>query len=91
MWRNLYDLAKRLLNISENLQQNRADIKEIQEELRLLGTAVQQLHHEIQSVRQELQYVVTSERQERKTEILQIENAILRSGARLPHKTSDEE
>mgnify|MGYP001079819281 CR=1 FL=1 len=91
MWRNLYDLAKRLLNISEGLQQNRADIKEMQKEISLLGSAIQQLHHEIQSVRQELQHVVTSERQERKTEILQIENAILRSGKQLPPTTMDEE
>ena len=37
MWRDLYELAKRLLGISEELQRNRADIKELQQEMRLVS------------------------------------------------------
>ncbi len=86
MWRDLFDIAKRLLNIHEDLQRNRSDIRELQDEMRLMGAALQQLHHEIQSVRQELQHFVAHERQERKNEILQIENALLRAGKQLPPK-----
>ncbi len=40
MWQKLSDMAKMLFNFGETLQQNRADIKELQREVRQLSTAV---------------------------------------------------
>ena len=74
MWRDLYELAKRLLGISEELQRNRADIKELQQEMRLVSGAVQQLHFEIQSIRDELRNTVKNEQQARENALLRIEN-----------------
>jgi len=43
MWTKVVDLARLLFTFSEGLQQNRADIKELQRELRDLTSRVQQL------------------------------------------------
>ncbi len=77
MWQKLSDLAKSLSTFGEVLQQNRADIKELQREVRQLSTALQLLAREVQHGRE-------SERQEREKIILQLENQLLKFERRLP-------
>lgn len=50
MWKRLADLARLLFTFGEGLQQNRADIKELQREVRDLTAAVQQLSYEVRRV-----------------------------------------
>ena len=50
MWTKVVDLARLLFTFSEGLQQNRADIKELQRELRDLTSRVQQLANGIRRV-----------------------------------------
>jgi uncharacterized protein YukE len=45
-------LTKALLTFGETLQQNRADVKELQQEVRRLSTALQILAHEMQHTRE---------------------------------------
>jgi len=77
MWQKLSDLARSLLTFGEALQQNRADIKELQHEVRQISTALQLLAREVQHSRE-------SERQEREKIILQLENRLLKFERRLP-------
>ncbi|MDQ2730356.1 MAG: hypothetical protein M3Y56_01745 [Armatimonadota bacterium] len=77
MWQKLADLTKSLFTIGEVLQQNRTDIKELQQEVRRLSTALQLLAREVQHQRE-------TERQERRMIRLELENALLRSERGLP-------
>jgi uncharacterized protein YoxC len=77
MWAKILDLARILFTFSEGLQQNRADIKELQQELRDLTSAVQQLANEIRRVAE-------NDSHEREKLGLQIENEMLRFERRLP-------
>ena len=52
MWKRLAELARLLFNFGEDLQQNRAGIKELQREVRDLTTAVQRLAYELQRIRE---------------------------------------
>lgn len=77
MWQKLSDLAKSLFTFGESLQQNRADIKELQREVRQISTALQLLAREVQHQRE-------SEKQEREKVILQLKNQLLKFERRLP-------
>ena len=84
MWQKLADLAKTLLSYGEILQQNRSDIRELQQEVRRLSTALQLLAREIQHMRE-------TERQEREMVKLQLDNALLRFEHRLPPAKDERE
>jgi hypothetical protein len=60
------DFAKTLLSYGETLQQNRADIRELQQEMRRLSTALQLLAREVQHMRD-------TERREREMMKLQLD------------------
>lgn len=77
MWQKISDLAKSLFTFGEALQQNRADVKELQREVRQISTALQLLAREVQHMRE-------SERQEREKTALQLENQLLKFERRLP-------
>ncbi len=83
MWQKLSDLARSVLTFGEALQQNRADIKELQHEVRQLSMALQLLAREVQHTRE-------SEKQEREKIILQLENQLLRFERRLPPGKDDD-
>ena len=51
MWKRVADIAMMLFTFGEGLQQNRADIKELQREVRDLTAAVTKLSYEVQRVR----------------------------------------
>lgn len=48
MWKQLYDWAKQLLMLSQDTERNRADIKDVREELDRLTGVVQRLAFEVQ-------------------------------------------
>jgi predicted nucleic acid-binding Zn-ribbon protein len=77
MWTKVVDLARLLFTFSEGLQQNRADIKELQRELRDLTSRVQQLSNEIRRVAE-------NEAHEREKLGLRLENELLKFERRLP-------
>ncbi len=77
MWQKPSDLARTLFTFGETLQQNRADIKELQREVRQLSMALQLLARYVQHGRE-------SEKQEREKMILQLENQLLKFERRLP-------
>jgi septal ring factor EnvC (AmiA/AmiB activator) len=72
--REVYDLARTLLRLGEDLRENREEVKEIRAELRELAGAVQRLAFEIARV---------SEREDRERALLalRLENQLLRDGA----------
>ncbi len=52
MWQKPSDLARTLFTFGETLQQNRADIKELQREVRQLSMALQLLARDVQHGRE---------------------------------------
>jgi hypothetical protein len=84
MWKQLYDIVKTLLTLAEDLKSNRAEIKEIRQELKDLTFVVHGLAHEIKRL---------SEREagEREKLILKIENQLMRSERGLPAADKDPE
>lgn len=83
MWQKIADMTKLLFNFGEMLQQNRADIKDLQREVRQLSTAVQILAKEMQHIRE-------TERHEREKMALRLENTLLKSGKQLPAPRSED-
>ncbi|MGA9767915.1 MAG: hypothetical protein WBV94_02675 [Blastocatellia bacterium] len=47
MFKQLYDLIKQLLLLAQDTQQNKAEIKELRQELKELTSVVQRLAYEI--------------------------------------------
>ena len=80
MWKKIIELIKSLFSLGESLAQNKADIKELQREVRQLSTAVQLLARELQHSRE-------TEALERERMRLQLENEFLR---RLPPPKDEE-
>ena len=83
MWTKVVDLARVFFTLSEGLQQNRADIKELQRELRDLTSVVQQLSYEIGRVAE-------TDSHEREKLALRLENELLKFERRLPNNQSKE-
>ncbi len=77
MWKNLYDLTKKLFSLTKDTEQNKADIKELQQRLRDLSATVERMAYEIRFVRE-------TERHEREKIVLQLENEMLKFERRLP-------
>ena len=71
MWKQIFDMAKRLLILAEDTKRNHDEIKELREEVRRLAAAFERLAFEIRRV---------SERDEHEREklVLQLENRLLR-------------
>lgn len=84
MWKRLAELARLLFTFGEELQRNRADIKELQREVRDLTTAVQRLAYELQRSRE-------NEAHEREKLTLRLENEMLKFERRLPQAATDKE
>lgn len=91
MWRDILDFARQLLTLSITSEQNTQEIKALRQQVGDLAELQRasnfKLRHEIESLRKDLQHYRESERQERKTELLQIENMLLRSDRQLPPAT----
>jgi hypothetical protein len=84
MWKRLLDLGARLLTLGKELEQNRADIKELRRDLLNLTLLVQRLSDEIKLTNQR-------EANEREKLVLQLENEMLKFERRLPPSKDSEE
>lgn len=82
MWKQIFDMAKRLLLLAQDAERNRDEIKELREEVQRLTVAFERLAYEIRRV---------SEREESEREklVLQLENELLKSKRRLPSGKKD--
>ncbi len=77
MWKKLLAYFAHLLTLAEATQENKAEIKEIRQELRDLTLTVQQVIHELRTLRAEQQH-------EAEKLGLRLENELLRFERRLP-------
>lgn len=84
MWKRILDLGARLLTLGKELEQNRADIKELRRDLLNLTLLVQRLSDEIKLTNQR-------EANEREKLVLQLENELLKFERRLPASKDSEE
>ena len=76
MWQKLLDYFTHLLTLAEATQQNKAEIKEIRQELRDLTATVQDLKHELRNTR-------THQQHDMEKLMLRLENELLRFERRL--------
>ena len=58
MWKKLYDLTNLLFNFGQDLQRNRADIKQLQNEMRELSAATQSEINQLRAAISQLAYEV---------------------------------
>jgi hypothetical protein len=77
MWKEILNLGASLLTFGKELEQNKADIKEIRRDLLNLTLLVQRLSDEIKLTNQH-------ESKEREKLVLQLENELLKFERRLP-------
>ena len=76
MLKKLYELARRLLVISQDTERNKSEIRELQHQMQDLTAVVQELGFEVRRIREDHQH-------EREKMILRLENASLRLEQRL--------
>lgn len=84
MWKQIFDMAKRLLLLAEDTKRNRDEIKELRQEVRNLTAAVERLAYEIHRVSEKDDH-------EREKIVLKLDNALLRFERRLPSGKKGEE
>lgn len=77
MWKQILEMAKRLLLLAQDTQRNRDEIKELRQELRDLTRAVERLAYEIHRVGEKDEH-------EREKIVLRVDNELLRFERRLP-------
>lgn len=77
MWKNLFNIAKWLFTLQQNVEQHDRDIKELREELNRLSRSVEELRYEMRSS-------MGQERHERERMLLSLENSLLKFERRLP-------
>jgi uncharacterized coiled-coil DUF342 family protein len=71
MWKSLYELVRTMVHLSEHVQEDREEIKEIRKDLRDLTLAVERLSAQVV-------HVGEREERERAMLVLQLENGLLR-------------
>ena len=72
MWKSLYDLVRTLFRLSEDVQENREEIKEIRKDLRDLALVVERLAGQVA-------HVGEREERERAMLVLRLENGLLKT------------
>ncbi|MBW3569634.1 MAG: hypothetical protein KY467_00885 [Gemmatimonadetes bacterium] len=72
MWKSLYELVRTIIQLSERVQEDREEIKELRRDLRDLTLIVERLSSQ-------LVHVSEREERERAMLVLQLENGIVRS------------
>lgn len=90
MWKQLYEWAKQLFMVSQDTERNRADIKDLREELARLTAVVQRLAFEVQRVGEKTDYARQAEASEREKLALRLENDLLKFERRLSAAKSEE-
>jgi archaellum component FlaC len=84
MWKQIFDMAKRLLLLVEQTDRNRDEIKELQKQFRDLAAAFERLAYEIHRVSDKDDH-------EREKIILKLENELLKFERRLPSAKQNKE
>ena len=77
MLKQLFSLARQILNFAQETERNRSDIKELRQELKELTAVIQRLIYEQRSAAE-------LETQEREKLLLRLQNELLRFERRLP-------
>ncbi len=75
MWKQLLDLARKIAFLAQDTQKNKADIKDLQNQMEELTETVRQMAHEMQRDRE-------NQAHEREKLLLRLEVALLRSEQR---------
>lgn len=70
MWKQIFDMAKRLVLLAEDTKRNSEEIKELRDEVRRLSAAIERLAYE-------LHRVSDRETHEREQLVLRLENKLL--------------
>lgn len=77
MWKPLFDLFRQVFTITEDLQRQRAEIKELREQHQSLTLLVHKLEAKIERIG-------SDDKHEREKLILQLQNSLLQFERRLP-------
>lgn len=86
MWKRIYDLAKLVLSYGQQLKHHQSSIETLEDEMKQVTAALNQLYFEMRSMRDEFRHVQDNERHEREKLLLQLENERLKFERRLPPK-----
>lgn len=84
MWKQIFEMAKRLFMLAEDTKRNRDEIKELREEVRRLTAALERLAYETRRVGDR-------DESEREKLALRLENEMLKFERRLPQAKRDKE
>jgi hypothetical protein len=91
MWKQIFELIRQTLKLVEETQKNKADIKEIQKELKDFSISVEHEFHELRRTIERLAYEIKrvddQDASEREKLMLQLENQLLRFERRLSSGT----
>jgi hypothetical protein len=101
MWKQFFDLFKRVLMLAETTEANKAEIKKTERELkdfsvkteneiRALWSAIERLAYENQHLKDQLQHSQKHEADEREKFMLRVENQLLKAGRQLPPAPDDD-
>ncbi len=77
MWKQFFELFRQVLTITEDTQRNKAEIRELREQLHALTIFVHKLAAKIERVE-------SDDKHEREKMLLQVQNALLQFERRLP-------
>ncbi len=102
MWKQLFELFRQVMTLTENTQRNQTALREMQKELQDLSrtveddrrqwqSALERMAYEIQRLRDELRHASERDAGERERFRLKIENDLLKSGRQLPPPSDDED
>jgi uncharacterized protein YoxC len=89
MLKSIIDLARRLLLLAEDTQQNKTEIKELRQEIQEIRQELGQLVSAVQHLAYEIRRVSDTEVHEREKMVLRLENELLRSQRMLPREHPD--
>lgn len=77
MWKQLFELFRQVFTINEDLQRQRAEIKELRQQYHSLTLLVHKLEAKLERIESE-------EKHEREKLVLQLQNTLLQFERRLP-------
>lgn len=86
MWKRIYDLAKLVLSYGQQLHHHQSSIETLENEMKQVTAAVNQLYFEMRSLRDEFRHTQSNEQKERENLVLRLENQMLKFERRFPHQ-----
>ena len=91
MWTKIFEFTKEILTLQRDTQQNKADIKEAEMEIKRLNTANEGLRNDfnklvllVQELSHRIEKIDVREQNERREMALKLENEMLKFERRLP-------